>query len=365
MIRKIQVLMAAVLYLVFLADGSSHACTYFYLKAKDGSVISGRTDEFYDETGSKIDLVPRGMAFKSTAPEGGKALSWKTRYGFVGISAFGMDVFMEGMNEKGLAAGGLYFEDVEFPAAKKGDEVVNVVDVIGWVLGNFQTAAEVEEALKKVKVWSNADNPLKMPVLPFHFYVTDAAGGSIVVECIEGNLKIWDNRANGVMTNEPNLGWHLTNLRFYSNMNPNSVPLPQLNDEKWSLGTGLMGLPGDYTCAGRFVRTSVLKYFSEQPKDAAGGVTLALHLINAVDIPYGPQVWIQGQKCLTQWTIWSVVHDQTSRCFYFRTYDNQNVRRIDLKKLDLSEGSGHRRIEMFGGASFIDDTGRLTAPAKK
>ena len=31
------------------------------------------------------------------------------------------------------------------PAVEAGDEVVSVLDVIGWVLGNFQTVAEVKE----------------------------------------------------------------------------------------------------------------------------------------------------------------------------------------------------------------------------
>jgi choloylglycine hydrolase len=53
---------------------------------------------------------------------------------------------------------------------------------------------------------------------PLHHYVTDASGDSLVLEFIEGKLKIWDNRDNGVMTNEPDLGRHLENLRFYSNM---------------------------------------------------------------------------------------------------------------------------------------------------
>ena len=294
--RKFQVLTSTIILIIFMTAGYSQACTYFFFKAKDGSVISGRTDEFYDETGSKLDLVPEGTVFKSTAPKGHKALSWATRYGFVGISAFDTDMYMEGMNEKGLAAGGLYFEDVKYPVIKPGDEVLNSGDSISWILGNFANVAELKQGLHKVKFWSDANNPLHLPGLPFHCYATDASGDSIVIEYIDGNLKIWDNRANGVMTNEPDLGWHLKNLRFYSNMNPNSIPLPELNDEKWSEGTGLMGLPGDYTNAGRFVRTSILKYFSKTPENAAEGVNLALHLLNAIDIPYGPQVWIQGQK---------------------------------------------------------------------
>ena len=78
---------------------------------------------------------------------------------------------------------------------------------------------------------------------PLHWPVTDAGGNSVVVEYVDGQLKIWDNRSNGVLTNEPNLGWHLDNLRcFYS------------NEIKGSLGSDLKGLPGDYSSAGRFVK---------------------------------------------------------------------------------------------------------------
>jgi choloylglycine hydrolase len=358
--KLIFIIVSAIVSVIFTCFDSD-ACTYFFLKAKDGSIISGRTDEFYSETGSKIDLVPQGISFKTTAPRNAKPLSWVTRYGFVAISMFDKDIFGDGMNEKGLAAGGLWFGDSEYPKIKPGDEVINMSDIIGWILGNYQTVAEVKSALQKVKIWADADNPLKM-TLPMHFYVTDSAGDSIVVECIRGKAKIWDNRANGVMTNEPDLGWHLKNLRFYSHMNPNGVPVPELNDEQWSLGTGLMGLPGDYTDAGRFVRISVLKYFSEKPKDAPAGVILAMHLINTIDIPYGPQVWIQGQQGSVQWTIWSVIYDQTNHFFYYRTYDNPNLRRFDFAKLPLGKGSARKRIEIFGGNGYIEDTSRLRAP---
>jgi penicillin V acylase-like amidase (Ntn superfamily) len=124
--------MAVILSIVFLCSGSAHACTYFFLKAKDGALISGRTDEFYSDTDSKIDLAPRGIAFRSTAPANAKALSWKTKCGFVAVSMFNKDMYGDGMNEKGLAAGGLYFEDAKYPAVKPGEEVIRMDDVVGW-----------------------------------------------------------------------------------------------------------------------------------------------------------------------------------------------------------------------------------------
>lgn len=77
---------------------------------------------------------------------------------------------------------------------------------------------------------------------------------------------------------------------------PHDVPVPALKDDKSWLGSGMLGLPGDYSTASRFVRTSVLRFFLEQPKDSDGAVNLAVHLLNVVDIPYGPQVWIVGEE---------------------------------------------------------------------
>jgi len=360
--RAVLAVVNILLSVIFLGIGNSDACTYFFLKAKDGSIISGRTDEFYSETGSKIDLIPRGITFQSTGPKDAKALSWKTKYGFVAVSMFGK-IFGEGLNEKGLSAGGLYFEDIKYPAIKPGDDVINMNDMVAWILGNFQTVEEVKRVLPKIKLWSDSNNPFEKPI-PMHLYVTDAVGGSIVIECIDGNTKVWDNRANGVMTNEPDLGWHLNNLRFYSNVNPYTPFSPELANEDWALGSGLMSLPGDYSCASRFVRTSLLKRFSTQPEKAEAGVNLALHLISAIDIPYGPQIWIQGQTKNIQWTVWSVIYDHANRYFYYRTYENPTLRRIDLTRLDFSEGGSRKQIEIFGGKGWVDDTARLLAPAK-
>jgi penicillin V acylase-like amidase (Ntn superfamily) len=54
-----------------------------------------------------------------------------------------------------------------------------------------------------------------------------------------------------------------------------------------------------------------------------------------------------------------VVYDQANRRFYYRTYDNQNLRRIDLKEINLKPGAQYRSVDLFGGQSYIEDTQRL------
>ncbi len=321
----------------------AQSCTYFFLKAQDGGVVSVRAQEFYNRLGAQLQMIPRGTHYIVEAPKGIKGLQWKSKYGVVAVSVLGdKDVLCDAGNEKGLYITTLWADEEKYPKVNRGDSVVDIRHFVAWVAGNFATVDELKKGLSGVKLtgvsledFNNGQTP------PLHWPVTDAGGNSVVVEYVDGQLKIWDNRSNGVLTNEPNLGWHLDNLRcFYC------------NEEKRSLGSDLKGLPGDYSSAGRFVRTSALKSLSDPPKDSEEALNLGIHIINTVDIPYGPQVW----NTQVQFTPWHTLFDHKNLHFYYRTYENPNLRRIDLKQLDFSEGMPVRTVEMYGSKPYIDVT---------
>jgi len=338
--------------------GAAEACTYFFLKAEDGSIVSVRAQEFYSTLGAQVQMIPRGTAYASESPKGAKGLCWKSKYGVVGISVLGKkNLLADAGNEKGLYITTLWFEDGKYPEIKPGDVVIDVQNFVAWVAGNFATVDELKEALAVVKVYGHPEEGFNQgQVVPLHWPVTDASGNSIVLEYLDGQLKIWDNRQNGVLTNDPNLGWHLDNLRFYSNLKAFAFPVPELKDDRWALGSDMKGLPGDYTNASRFVKISALKFFSKPPKDADEAINLGIHLINTVDIPYGPQLWIIGQTGLVQFTPWHSFFDHRNLCFYYRTYENPNLRRIDLKELDFRERAAAKTVEIYGGVPYIDAT---------
>ncbi|MGA2735542.1 MAG: linear amide C-N hydrolase [Syntrophobacteraceae bacterium] len=329
------------LFLGFAVPAES--CTYFFIKAQDGTVVSVRAQEFYNRLGAQLQTIPRGTQYAVEAPKGAKGLRWKSKYGVVAISALGdKNALVDAGNEKGLYITTLWADDVEYPKINPGDSVVDIRHFVAWVAGNFATVDELKKGLSKVKLNGVAqENFNNGQAPPFHWPVTDADGNSVVLEYVDGRLKIWDNRSNGVLTNEPNLGWHLDNLRcFYS------------HEDKRSLGSDLKGLPGDYSSAGRFVRTSALKFLADPPKDADEALNLGIHIINTVDIPYGPQVW----NTQVQFTPWHTFFDHKNLYFYYRTYENPNLRRIDLKKLDFTEGVPIQTIEIYGGTPYIDVT---------
>ena len=113
----------------------------FRLKADDGSIVVGRSMEFAVDLKYDAIVVPRNKAYVSPAPDGKEGLSWKTRYGYVGIASFGMEYGLsDGMNEKGLAVGLLWFEsDMKWQDVAPGEMKRALAQgMVGdWILGNF------------------------------------------------------------------------------------------------------------------------------------------------------------------------------------------------------------------------------------
>src|SRR5512135_2949672 len=122
-----------------------------------------------------------------------------------------------------------------------------------------------------------------------HIAFHDAGGNNLVVEFISGEVKVYDNPI-GVLTNRPEFPWQMNNLRNYVNLDAKDVDSKMLNGvkiEAMGVGSGMHGLPGDWTPPSRFVRVAYSLDAALKPKDAAGAVNLAEHLLNIVDIPKG------------------------------------------------------------------------------
>jgi len=157
--KRYPLLAIVVIATLFLAlPGVTRACTYFFLKAKDGSIVSARSMEFYSDLGAQLQMTPRGTAYASEAPKGARGLQWKSKYGVVGISVLGKNnLLADAANEKGLYISTLWFDDVKYPEIKPGDAVIDTENFVAWVAGNFATVAELQEALGQVKVYGRAD----------------------------------------------------------------------------------------------------------------------------------------------------------------------------------------------------------------
>ena len=332
----------------------ANSCTDFLISTSDGSKIVGRSMEWGVDLKSHINKYPRGQARSSTTPSGKTALSWNSKFGYVALDANNMPLAIDGLNEKGLSVGMLWMPGSTYQDVTKTspEETMNLLDLDHWLLGSFSTVAEVKDAISKVKVW--APQMADWGGTPTaHLAIHDASGASAVIEFIDGQQKIYDNAAS-VLTNAPTFDWHRTNLNNYVNISAsNAQPIHVRNTilAPPGQGGGFLGIPGDWTPPSRFVRTSAMLGFSKPVVDAKAGVNLTLHILNAVDIPLGDVRPADQQINHSDYTQWIVVKDMTNSILYFRSYDNLNLRKIDMKKLDFASTAKTEQLTTVAGGN--------------
>ena len=183
-----------------------------------------------------------------------------------------------------------------------------------------------------------------------------ASGKSIVVEYVGGKLNVHDNPL-GVITNSPTFDWHMTNLRNYLNFSMTNAPPVQLGSVKLlptGQGSGMLGLPGDFTPPSRFVRAVAFSQSVFKPKTGDDAILEAFHVLNQFDIPKGAAREHDKDEhgnVLADYTIWTSASDLKARRFYFRTYDNSQIRMVDLMKMNL-DAKGITKISMKGAESI-------------
>jgi choloylglycine hydrolase len=347
-------------------------CTDFLLMAadRDNSVVIGRSMEFGEDLASQILVGGRGTKKQSAAPGSikGGGLSWKAKYGYVGLNVAGLDLkhlICDGMNEMGLSIGALWLPVYTqySPTVSSKAEALEVKDFTNWVLGNFATVAEVKAGLTGVQIWGNSLMSAKIPI---HFSIHDASGASVVIEFLKENPQGWvQPNPVGVLTNAPPLAWQLSNIGNYaglSSVDAAPITIGRTPFPPPGHGSGMRGVPGDSTPPSRFVRILFQKQFATQPADNTDAINQALHLLNTVDIPLGTSAAQQEQKPSKgndDYTQWVVVKALTARTFSYRTAANPTLMQIDFSELDL-DNAGEEAFPMPNEPTHINITCRLS-----
>ncbi len=353
--------------------------------------FAGRTMEFGpDVTSWKLLYMPAGTEYTSCVQSGIKTCvqtlesgvhvdghTWKVLYSYVGFTPmrplrykdaevqYTMKELNDGINEKGLSCAGFYHMGTEtYSSAPYRTDQRNVsdMDFISWVLGRFVSVKELRDALAIPEIVHVRQfdvtlfgipitKPEKFPQL--HYKVTDKTGASIIIEFIDGKPVITDSI--GVITNNPTYDWQLTNLKNYVNLkadNYESVTVLGKDYKMLSNGTGLLGLPGDFTSPSRFVRAAFLLSDTlanntiYTPEEA---VLRAFRVLNQFDIPEGSVVEISTPsasgaeadsadkkdkvKVVKEATSWTSMADLVNLRYYYHTMFSRTIRMIDLPAL--------------------------------
>ncbi len=345
------------------------ACTGIMLTGSDGSIVRARTVEWGPfDLKPTLDIVPRGYVYDvGKMPDGRPGATWAGKYGVVGTSMLGHPTPGDGINEAGLSAGLFYlpgFTEYQSYDPDAADRSIAGINLAGYVLSMFETVDEVREGLKNIRVVAIDDPKLGFP-FPLHMLVADRHGGRIVVEYIGGKPVVFDAPL-GVITNSPTYDWHLTNLRNYINLSGVSLPTRTVAGNDFAplgAGSGMIGLPGDFTPPSRFVRAAAFSHSARKTSGAYDTVREAFRILDNFNIPIGAAEGaeddVESGDLLYSATQWTTAADSTNLKFYFHTQFDRRVHVVDLKRIDFGadKSTMHRRsIGDSGKPTLVDMT---------
>ncbi len=353
--RRIKILIVLLFAFCFICPQVC-ACTGITLKARDGAVVFGRTLEWTELAERNVIVIPRGQEFTGTTPDGNPGFKWSTDFGVVAMEEKTpvRAAIIEGLNEKGLAAGVFfhpgfaYYQKYDPVTASRSIAPVNVIQLLLSTCGSI---SDVRKILQKVRVVPVIEKTLGIPI-PLHFIATEPSGKAIVIEYLNGELKIFDAPL-GAITNSPSYDWHLTNLRNYINLSPLPLPGKKIEGIKFSPlgnGSGMIGLPGDFTPPSRFVRAVSFSKTARSTKDGKETMYEVFRILDSFNVPPVSRKGSEQEKNMfgmrRSGTIWTSVSDTKNLVIYYHTQHNRRVRMVDLKKIDFDSPGEIVRLPM-------------------
>ena len=315
------------------------ACTGISLTAADGSYIQSRTIEWGNSAlESMYVVIPRGERLQSLTPDGQTGLSFKARYGVVGLAVVEKQFIAEGINEAGLSAGLFFFPQYgsyeTYQPAQSARTLVDL-EVTQWILTQFSTIDEVKAAIAGVRIVGLEANAV------VHWRIGEPSGRQVVLEIVGGVPHFYENEV-GVLTNAPGFEWQVTNLNNYVNLRPGDVEPCKIGEKTlraFGATAGFLGLPGDDTPPSRFVRAAFFRATAPVRATAFATVQECFHLLNNFDVPIGLEH--PAGKCpdIPSATQWTSAIDLTHRVVYYKTAYNNTIRCIDLSQIDFARVS--------------------------
>ncbi len=320
------------------ASFEAGACTGISLTARDGGRVVARTVEWAEgpmQCGYVV--APRGHMHQSLTPTGENGLKYKSVYGYVGIYTEYAPFIVEGVNEAGLSAGLFFFPQygqyMTYDSAHNAKTLCDM-QLVSWVLSQFSSIDQLKSAMEGIDLVS-----LDHRIGSVHWRIAEPDGRTVVLEFVGGVPHFYENPL-GVLTNSPGFEWQMTNLNNYVNLHAGAASSQDIakNVELRALGggSGMLGLPGDYTPPSRFVRAAFMQSTAPVQANSFDAAMMAFHLLNNFDVPVGlqnaPGKDSGGLQSATQFTS---VTDQNAMRLYYRTVWNSNIRCIDLMNIDF------------------------------
>lgn len=332
--------LAVIALTLALAPLQADACTRAVYLGPDGTIITARSMDWAEETGTDLWAFPRGM--KRDGASGPTSVKWVSKFGSVICSFYGASS-VDGMNEKGLVANVLYLTESEYGKPDGKRPTMSIAAWAQYVLDNYASVTEAVNALR--------DDPFVViaPVLPGgkraagHLAISDPTGDSAIFEYIGGKLVIHHGKEYQVMTNSPVFDEQLALNKY------------------WEQIGGMIFLPGTIRASDRFARASF--YINAIPKtaDVFQAVASVFGVIRGVSVPLG--ITTPGQPNIAS-TYWRTVSDHKNKVYYYDSASSPTTFWVPLAELDLKEGAPVKKLTLIGGKTYSGSAASKFEPAQ-
>lgn len=309
-------------------------CTGIRFNDAGGKMFFGRNLDWTQGYGERVVATPPAARVPAAFDRPGDPKVGHVVIG-MGIVVDGIPLYFDCGNDAGLAVAGLNFPQSARYAQRAHEGSVNVAayEFPYWIARTFSTVEEVRSALAGVNVVAKPVND-RLPVANLHWIIGDATG-SIVVECMEDGIHVWEDDAD-VLTNEPDFGWQRTNLRNYlmlDDAEPAHVEWRGAALAPFGSGMGMQGMPGDYSGPARFVKVAFVNSHYPVQDDEAGNVTRLFRTLGSVAVPDGCAKMADGSY---EKTLYTSCFSAASMTYYHATYDDPTIRAYPLSSVDLT-----------------------------
>jgi penicillin V acylase-like amidase (Ntn superfamily) len=309
--------------------------------APSPNVVTGRNMDWAAPLETEIWAFPakmkrQGGTYKNKNGDD-ISFTWESKYGSVISSALDACT-TDGINTQGLVANLLFLVESDYDKPESGLPKMSTAAWAQYFLDSFATVKEAVVAMEPDNLFE-----VDAPVIPdgsnkkstVHLSISDATGDSAIFEYVGGKLQIHHGKDYIVMTNSPTYDKQLAINEYWKNKN------------------GMIVLPGTNNASDRFARCSF--YLSAVPRDHINDVRTAIattfSIIRNASVPIGIA---DPEKPNLASTLWSTVSDHKNLVYYYANSRSASVCWIDLKELDLGEGSGVRKIDMLEEVNTLE-----------
>lgn len=316
-------------------------CTRVLWNTNDLAVLTGRSMDWPESTQPLIVAFPRGRHRDGGALAGmtivdQNPLRWTSRYGSVVSTVYGIGS-IDGVNERGLGAHGLYLKSTSFGERDTSRPGLQTGLWVQYLLDQAATVVEALSLMDDVQLVMVGAHGRDATI---HLAIEDASGDSAIIEFADGKQVVHHGWQYTLMTNDPSY----------------DEQLELLGQQDFSHPSRDMPLPGNVNPVDRFQRAAYYSALLPEPESRRQAVASVMAIMRNVSVPFGAPYGEFGVYN----TEYRTVTDHTHRMYVFELSTSPNTIWIELDGLDLTGEAEPRAIDPYDHSLIGNVTTQFT-----